>query len=80
MSETTHANDDLHATRAADAPHVAHDGDVAHGDVAHGAGAHDDQAHGTALGPIDWPAWGAGLLGVAAGLVVAACLFLSTNL
>ena len=80
MSETTHANGDLHGTHGAGAPHAVHGGDVSHDDATHGAGAHADDAHGTALGPVDWPAWGAGLLGVAAGLVVAACLFLSTNL
>ncbi len=34
---------------------------------------------GTPLGPIDWAAWGAGLLGIAAGLAVAICLFISTT-
>ena len=34
---------------------------------------HDDHAHAeeAALGPVDWPAWGAGVLGAAAGLLVA---------
>lgn len=33
---------------------------------------HDDHGHGDeGLGPIDWPAWGAGILGVVAGLAVA---------
>jgi hypothetical protein len=59
---------------AADAP--GHEGATAHhatddhGDD-HG---HDDHAHGEeALGPIDRAAWGAGLLGVAIGVVIAAC-------
>ena len=38
-----------------------------HGDD-HG---HDDHAHADeALGPIDWPAYGAGAIGVVAGLVI----------
>ena len=42
--------------------------------------AHDD-AHADAadaLGPIDVLAWGAGALGIALGLVVAACFVLAT--
>jgi hypothetical protein len=32
---------------------------------------HDDHAHAEeALGPVDWNAWGAGALGVVAGLIV----------
>jgi hypothetical protein len=34
----------------------------------HGSSHGHDEA---ALGPVDWPAWGAGLLGVALGLAVA---------
>lgn len=50
-------------------------------DAGHGHGGHDDhEEHGTALGPIDWFAWGAGILGVGAGLVVAFCLYVSTAL
>ena len=43
--------------------------------------AHDDHAHadtGDTLGPIDVFAWGAGVLGVVLGLVVAACFVLAT--
>lgn len=41
----------------------------------------DDQAHGgEALGPVDVRAWGALILGVAAGLVVALCLVITTTL
>jgi hypothetical protein len=46
---------------------------------------HDDEdddhiAHGgPTLGPIDVQAWGAGVLGVALGLVVALCLVLATQ-
>jgi hypothetical protein len=75
MSETTHANDKIHGAHTGDAPHGATPGEGAHEDAAHG-----DHTHGTPLGPIDWLAWGAGLLGIAAGLAVAACLYLSTSL
>ena len=49
----------------------------AHGDNDHDH-AHDDANAGDALGPIDVFAWGAGALGVALGLVVAACFVLAT--
>jgi hypothetical protein len=66
MSEMTH--DDLQA---------AHEPDEA----ADGHGGHDEHGeHGTPLGPVDWLAWGAGLLGVGAGLVVAVCLYVATSL
>ncbi len=66
MSETTHA----------DHP-PAHEPD----DAGHGHAGHDEHGdHAETLGPIDWRAWGAGLLGVGAGVVVAACLYLSTSL
>jgi hypothetical protein len=65
---------------APDAP--GHEGAVAHhltddqGDD-HG---HDDHAHEDApLGPIDTFAWGAGILGVVIGLVIAFCFVLSTS-
>jgi hypothetical protein len=71
MSETTHdEHPDAHAPDA--------DGH-AHGHEEHGG--HDEHAdHGTALGPIDWAAWGAGIVGIAAGLAVAAALYVSTAL
>ena len=50
--------------------------DAGHGHAEHG----EHGEHATALGPIDWFAWGAGILGVGAGLVVAFCLYLSTSL
>ena len=44
-----------------------HDG----GDQGHHADAHgDDHGHGEALGPIDWPAWGAAAAGLIGGLLV----------
>ena len=62
-----------------------HPGDVAgepHGPDDHGeTHGHDDHAHaGEALGPVDVQAWGALVLGVAAGLVVALCLVISLGL
>lgn len=66
MSETTH---DDHPP--------AHEPD----DAEHGHGGHDEHgAHGPTLGPVDWFAWGAGILGVGAGLVVAFCLYVTTSL
>ncbi len=65
-----------HATHAADGtigPHGIDD----HGD------GHDHDDHGHAaetLGPLDVTAWGAGVLGVVLGLVVAACMALATGL
>jgi hypothetical protein len=66
MSDATH-NDDAPAHEPDDAEH-GHGGDAEHGE------------HAKALGPVDWFAWGAGILGVGAGLVVAGCLYLSTSL
>jgi hypothetical protein len=40
---------------------------------------HDDHAHAEeSLGPIDGPAWGAGILGVLLGLAVAVAFVLAT--
>lgn len=60
-----------------------HDHPPAHepDDAGHGHAGHDEHdAHAATLGPVDWFAWGAGILGVGAGLVVAFCLYLSTSL
>jgi hypothetical protein len=66
MSDTTH---DDHPP--------AHEPD----DAGHGHAGHDEHGeHATALGPVDWFAWGAGILGVGAGLAVAFCLYLTTSL
>jgi hypothetical protein len=59
-----------------------HPGDVAaeaHGADDHGGDhGHDDHAHGTeALGPVDTARWGAFIVGIAAGLIVALCLVLT---
>ena len=53
-------------------PHGADDHGEAHG--------HDDHAHGDEdLGPIDVTAWGAGALGIAAGLLVAVLMAASVG-
>jgi len=75
MSETTHVSDELRGAHSGDTPHGATHGEGSHEDAAQG-----DHAHGAPLGPVDWFAWGAGLLGIGAGLVVVACLLISTSL
>lgn len=71
MSDTT--SDDHPPIREAD------ESGHAQGHEEHGG--HDEHAdHTVPLGPIDWTAWGAGILGVAAGLAVAVCLFVATSL
>ena len=59
---------DPHSSDAMTGPHGSGDPGGDHG--------HDDHAHadGASLGPVDVTAWGAGVLGIAAGLVVAVCL------
>jgi hypothetical protein len=65
--------EDPHASDAMVGPHGTGD----HGDD-HG---HDDHAHGgeEALGPLDPWAWGAGLIGIGAGLIVAICLVIGAG-
>jgi hypothetical protein len=57
---------DVHSSDAptAGGPHGLGDHGETHG--------HDDHAHDEdeALGPVDWPAWGAGALGALLGLLV----------
>lgn len=69
---------------AADEPGAGHTpGDGAVHDTPDG-GHHDSHAAhdhgGMGLGPIDWTAWGIGIVGVAAGLATAVCFALSTGL
>jgi len=65
MSSTSQ---DPHGSDAMAGPHGLGDHGEDHG--------HDDHAHGDAeaLGPINVWAWGAGLIGIIAGLIVAAVL------
>ena len=71
-------------------PHSTHDAahpDSDHGHDDHAAGGHgaaghggDGQAHGgEALGPIDVTMWGVGIVGVALGLLVVACVAFATG-
>jgi hypothetical protein len=70
---TSHVPDVHGDSRAVEGPHGAV---TDHGET-HG---HDDHAHaGGELGPIDWPMWGAGMLGVVAGLLVTWGLVLATG-
>ena len=83
MSESQATNDpnaaaghvpDVHgASQAVEGPH----GSTAdHGD-GHG---HDDHGHAQEpLGPIDWPMWGIGVLGVVLALAVIAAMVLATG-
>ena len=52
-----------------------------HGPDDHGeTDGHDDHAHAEeALGPVDVQAWGALILGIAAGLLVVLCLVITTR-
>lgn len=67
---TAHA--DPHASDATTGPHGSDDHGGDHG--------HDDHAHAAAdLGPIDLPAWGAGVLGVVLGLVVVGAIAMASG-
>ena len=83
-TETSHepTPDELARTQDAEAERPGHVAGEAPGADDHGdVQAHDDHAHGEeAIGPIDRAAWGAFALGVAAGLVVALCLVITTTL
>ena len=64
-----------HATQTHDEPHGSGD----HGDHGESDG-HADYGHGAErepLGPIDWPMWGLGALGVVIGVAVAGAMALS---
>lgn len=63
---------DRHASDAMAGPHGAGDHGEDHG--------HDDHAHGDdAPGPVDPVAWGAGLVGILAGLLVALVMAMSAG-
>jgi hypothetical protein len=79
MHETAHATDEDHGADHRTVPHAAPHSDSARIDGPRVDAAHGDHAQGAPLGPVDWAAWGAGILGIAAGLVIAACLYLSTT-
>jgi hypothetical protein len=48
-----------------------------HGDGGHGDGSHGHE--GMQLGPIDWPMWGVGILGVVVALIVTAGFVVATS-
>jgi ABC-type nickel/cobalt efflux system permease component RcnA len=84
-TQTTHepSPDELEHASADGGLH--HPGDLAdevHGPDDHGeTDGHDDHAHAEeALGPVDVQAWGALILGIAAGLLVVVCLVITTRL
>ncbi len=70
MSDST---SDPHRTDAMVGPHGVGDHGGDHG--------HDDHAHGDgeALGPVNMAAWGAGLIGIIGGLVVAIVLAMAAG-
>lgn len=74
MTETTHPSDAAHGASPDDAPHGA-----PRAEQAHAAADRGDHDHAEPLGPVDWGAWAGGILGVAAGLLIAGCLWLSTS-
>jgi hypothetical protein len=81
--ESAGATADSYASPAA-SPESVPDG--ATGLAGHAADEHhvdahdpDGHGHGSTLGPIDWRAYGAGAIGTALGLVVAAILAISTG-
>jgi hypothetical protein len=58
---------------------VAEHDPVAHMDT-HAALSDDDHGHAeSALGPIDWGAWGLALLGAASGALVLACIWVALS-
>lgn len=58
---------------------VAEHDPVAHMDT-HTTLSDDDHGHSeTALGPIDWRAWGLALLGAASGALVLACFWVALS-
>ncbi len=64
------------STAPAASAHAGQDG--AHAE-AHGAeDGHGGHGAAAQLGPVDWMAWGAGLLGVAAAAIVTICLYLAS--
>jgi hypothetical protein len=84
-TQTGHEPSPDEVAHGSDDKGLHHPGDIAdeaHGTDDHGDGhGHDDHAHDSeALGPIDVQAWGALLIGVAAGLAIVLCLVLTTTI
>lgn len=66
-------------SRTSGEPHGTGDHGEPHGTGDHGEDhGHDDHGHAeAALGPVDWTAWGAGLLGIVLGLVIVVGLLIT---
>lgn len=59
---------------------VGHHEPTDHGEEPGEDHGHDDHGHAeAALGPLDVAAWGAGLLGIAISVVIAACFVIATS-
>ncbi|MEO5940714.1 MAG: hypothetical protein ABIZ72_07020 [Candidatus Limnocylindrales bacterium] len=75
-NELEHASADQGLDHPGDLPDESHGRDD-HGETP----GHDDHARGgEALGPVDVQAWGALAIGLAAGLLIALCLVITTSL
>jgi len=79
MSDTHGTGEHAHVPDVHGTSHAvegAHGSTADHGDD-HG---HDDHGHvSESLGPVDWPMWGAGVLGVLAALAVVWVFILGTG-
>jgi ABC-type Zn2+ transport system substrate-binding protein/surface adhesin len=76
MSDTNDATDPAPHT-VPDEHGMSHAVEGPHGSTADHGGdhGHDDHAHGNeALGPIDWPMWAVGVIGVVVALLITAGL------
>lgn len=71
--------DQAHDPHAATATHAAASDHTDHGEGSHGDSHDDHHGHGEPLGPIDVKAWVLTIVGIAAGLLVAAVLFVATT-
>jgi hypothetical protein len=70
----TEAAEEVAGAEASEAIDTAETDDAGHGGHDDGHGGHD----AVALGPIDWAQWAAGLVGIAAGALVAVSFALGT--
>jgi hypothetical protein len=78
-TEDTTGTESHHEPHGAAKPHGAADEIPEHD--AHHPAAHDDAHHAeaTVVGAIDTQMWGAAILGIALGIVVAACFLVATT-
>jgi hypothetical protein len=83
MTDAGTGHDPARHDEVPDAHGMSHAVEGPHGSTAdHGdSHGHDDHAHGgEALGPIDWPMWGVGILGVIVALIVTAGLVAASGI